>query len=226
MGSRDNTGQHRSSLSWGGALIILASFVGILGFAVRARREIHDGAAGVPFLTGIALITLGMLAFVWLLFFFFWARSAIRVGTLARMLPDATFVDGLVNYGLVSDLDQMNAILSVPPRVIYPNGYVTVAATNDSLAFYARAFSPRLLCSVPAELVASIGIETLEFPTRTVTRQFPAIVVTPQGKAEGFTIGMLPMRTTFMIPRKLNASQLQSAVDELASRLGASVASS
>ena len=224
MGTRDSDGQHRSSLSWGGALIILASLIGIIGFAVRARREIHNDADGVTLLTGIVLIGLGILAFTWLLCFFFWARGAIRVASLSRQLPGAVFVDGLVNYRLASDLEQVNAVLGVSRRVIYPNGYITVAASQTSLAFYSRAFRPRLLCELPAELIATIGISTLDFPTRTVTRRFPAIVVTPRGKAEGFTIGMLPIRTTLMVPRKVNAAQLRAAVDDLASRLGASTA--
>jgi hypothetical protein len=224
VGIGDNDGKRRSSLAAGGALILLCSLVGILWFAVRARRELHTNVDGVTFGTGIALIGLGMLALVWFLFFFFWARGAIRVAAVSRMLPDAVLLDGLMNYGLESDLDQMNAILGVPGKAMWSNGYITVAATTDSLAFYSRAFRPRLLCSVPAELVATIGIETLDFPTRTVTRHFPALVITPRGKAEGFTIGMLPMRTTLMVPRKLNDAQLRSAVDDLASRLGASVA--
>ena len=224
VGTRERNGRHRSSLSLGGALVKVASIVGIVEFAIRARREVHTEADGVTFGTGIALILLGMLALIWVLFFFFWARGAIRVAALSRALPEAVFVDGLCNSGLESDLDQMNAILGVPPKMIWPNGYITVAATTDSLAFYSRAFRPRLLCSVPADLVATIGIETLDFPTRTVTRRFPAVVITPRGKAEGFTIGMLPTRTTLMVPRKLNADQLRTAVDELASRLGARAA--
>jgi hypothetical protein len=221
-----SNGGHRSSLSWGGALIIVASFFGILWFAVRARRELHTDVDGVTFGTGIALICFGMLALVWILFCFFWARAAIRVGVLSRTLPDAVFVDGVLNYRLESDLDQMNAVLGVSPKTMWSNGYITVAATNESLSFYSRAFRPRLLCSVPAELVATIGIETLEFPTRTVTRHFPAMIVTPRGKAEGFTIGMLPMRTTLMIPRKLSAGQLRDTVTDVAARLGASAAAS
>jgi hypothetical protein len=198
----------------------VAAGVGILGLALRARDEIHSTADGVSFATVLGLIILGTLAFIWLLLFYFWIRGTIRAAIISRRFPGAVLVDILVNYPLVSDLQQANAILGVPPIFIWSSGYITVAATRESVGFYSRAFRPRKLCEIPANLISTVEIRTIDFPTRSVTRHFPAIVITLGGAAQGFTLGMLPLRTQLMVPRKLTADQLRRAADDLAVQLG------
>jgi hypothetical protein len=226
VGTNDAARNHRSGLSGGGAVILVASSLGIVAEVVRISTALRDGTAGQVVALELGIASLAVLLLVWLLFFWFWVRSAIRVRTLAAKTPDAVFVDALLNARLSSDLGQVNAVLGVPPRFMYTPGYITVVATREGLAFYSRAFGPRLLCFLPAEQISSFHIETIEFDTRTVTRYFPAIIVTPRGRAEGFTIGMMPMRWTSMVPHKLNPARMRAAVEALASAVGATVSAS
>ena len=191
-------------------------------FGARVGIGIADSSDRATLVLELATATAGLVAFVWLLLFYFWARGAIRVRVLARRFPDAVFLDVVVNYVLANDLQLLNRDLGVEPRRIWSNGYITVATTRDQMIFHSGTWRPRVLCAIPAEVIAGLDIDTIDFPTRTMVRHFPAIVVKPTVWAKGANFGMLPMRTTLMIPRKLTAIQLRHALDDVAARLGVS----
>ena len=167
------------------------------------------------------LIGLGIVAIILVVILAsFAAGKATRERALSRTLVEPVLIDVVLSISLVIELRLTNDALGAAPRRMLRNTYITVVATDDRLDFYAGVRRPRLLCSIPAARIATIGHRVIATQTRDFVVDFPGIVVTSTGSVDNFLVEFLPLRRAHMIPRKLTAEQLLQLSDTLASRLG------
>ena len=163
------------------------------------------------------VVLVSVIAFVWVLFAFYWARAQLRIRAVRRLLPDAVLFELLMTIDLSIEVMGAEQAIGEPSPRIWPQTYLTGAVTHDALWFFGGSFGAVQRGRIPADRIHGVTVKTVAFPTRTVTRHFPALVIeVDRGSQE---LEILPMRTTFLIPRKLSPDQLAAAERAIASRL-------
>jgi hypothetical protein len=205
----------RSTGDWGGLAILL--LLSVLTAYLVVTAIIGGGHSE---LVALPLVFVGIGELLWLLFFAFRVRGALRARWLRRRFPDAALFDVLVNDRLASELSYAGVLVGGGRRWIWPSGYITMVIDRECVAFYSRALRPRELCTLPISSITSVDIRTLDFPTRTVTRHFPAVCIAVSGSGQGVIVGLLPIRTQLYIIRRLTDSQLAEVMGVLASITG------
>ena len=207
---------HRGDTDWGGLALLVALLLagtGLLVFrSIQIARNVPSGGLV------LVLLCVGLLAFVWMLFAFYWARGQFRTRAVRRLLPTAVLFEVVMTYDLAAQVRAAEDASQGRLAKIWPQTYITVAATSDRLWFFGGSFVLVRRASIAADRIRSVAIKTVPFETRTVTRHFPAMVMsTTLGSLE---LDVLPMRTTLMVPRKLSAQQLAAASHAVAAKLG------
>ena len=189
--------------------------VGLLSFyvlAIVARVAANPGDWLTP-----TVVIVSLLAFTWVLFAFYWARAQLRVRAVRRLLPDAVLFELVMTMDLSIEVMGAEQALAEPAPRIWPQTYLTCAVTRDALWFFGGSFRAVQRGRIPADRIRGVTVKIVAFPTRTVTRHLPALVVDVEPGSE---LEILPIRTTFLLPRKLTPAQLAAATRDVASRLG------
>ena len=179
--------------------------------SIRIVQTVPDGAVV------LALLIVGTVGFVWFLFAFFWIRGQLRSRAVRRLLPSAVLFEVVMTVDLADRILLVEGALGQPTPRIWPQTYLTVAATGEALWFFGGSFRAVRRGRIPADGIRSVTLKTIDFPTQTVTRHFPAMVMAAGDRF--LELGMLPLRTTFMIPRKLTPQQLENACRAVAAEL-------
>jgi hypothetical protein len=164
------------------------------------------------------LVGVSVLAFTWVLFVFYWVRGQLRARAVRRLLPTAVLFEVVMTPELADEVLMAEQTLGEPAPRIWPQSYLTGAATSDALWLFGGSFRATQRARIPADRIHSITVKTTAFPTRTVTRHFPALVFGVDPGVQQLEV--LPVRTTLMIVRKLNADQLAAASRDIAQTLG------
>lgn len=191
---------HRGGTDWGG-IALLICLLGFYALSIVVRFVLNPGDGLVLLVVGVSVV-----AFTWLLFVFYWARGQLRARAVRRILPDAVLFDVVMTRDLAIEVTMAERTLGLAAPRIWPQTYLTGAATHDALWFFGGSFRAIQRARIPADHVHSVTVKTVDFPTRTVTRHFPALVIGVDPGTQELEI--LPLRTTLMIVRKLTYEQL------------------
>ncbi|MEP6481737.1 MAG: hypothetical protein ABJA94_06985 [Rhodoglobus sp.] len=208
---------HHGDTDWAGIVTFIglfASGVGLLVYrSVRVVNEIPNG--------GVVLVILfvGLFGVLWLLFVFYWARGRLRSSAVRRLFPNAALFEIVMTDELAAQvrMAERSSNKRHIPR-IWTSTYMTVAATPEGLRFFGGSFRAVPRGFVGTDRLRAVAIKRMPLETRTVTRHFSEIVVATNFGA--LEIVMLPLRTRFMIPRKLSPQQLADAGKAIAGKLG------
>ncbi len=207
---------HRGPTDRGGIvllIVLLAPFGSV--FLLQTIRIVRADSSGGLLIAGLLV---GIATFIWLAYAFYWVRGQLRVRGVRRMFPDAALCEVVMTDGLAATVQYAERLLGEPVPRIWRSTYLTVAAATDALYFFGGSFRPVLRGRIPASALSAVTVKTVDFPTQTVTRHFPAIVVTVDCEP-ALQLQMLPLRTTLFVARKLTASQLAAASVAVAASL-------
>ena len=84
----------------------------------------------------LALVVVSVLAFTWVLFAFYWVRGQLRARAVRRLLPTAVLFEVVMTPELADEVLMAEQTLGEPAPRIWPQSYLTGAATSDALWFF------------------------------------------------------------------------------------------
>lgn len=174
----------RTQAPWGGLLLVLAVAFGLMALSVRVVRE-SQSESGVSAFAGLSLTLLGVVAFTWILFIFYWLRGAIRQSAVRALNPEAELFE-----------------------VVWGYLYLTVAIQPSGVNVYGGSFRPRVFLTYDAAEMETVTLRIVDLQTQTVTRHFLNLVFTFKREAERPDFTLLPVRTRLLIPMRYPQAQL------------------
>jgi hypothetical protein len=207
---------HRGGTDWGG-IVLLITLLGfyVVSIVLRAVLSSHSDPDiwFIPLLVGVSV-----LAFTCLLLAFYWIRGQLRARDVRRLLPNAVLFEVVMTVELAVEVRTAETALGEAAPQIWPQTYLTGAVTRDALWFFGGSFRAIQRARIPADKIHSVTVRTIAFPTRALTRHFPALAIGVEPGDQKLEV--LPLRTTFMVPRKLKPDQLAAASRDIAETVG------